>query len=231
MKRLQLLTAVLTACILFTGCVTVTSDGKPLKKEAPQNTTSKEIAQMLNDVKGEYRELDSEKTNRLVQKISDGDIDVIKSVMNDPNSYEPPVLFAYANQVFQSGHYDTAMFWYYTAQLRARSDANKSKDNTVQNGVTNLSKIYGTSIGQYAIEHPDNLEETKKKVLEWDEISERKYNPKWVAILGNEAKIRDKIRFVTPDQYKIIDNEVRRGWRIGFEAAIKEIKARHNSKE
>ena len=88
--------------------------------------------------------------------------------MDNPNDYEPPVLFAYADQVYKSGHYDTAMFWFYTAQLRARSDANKSLDKSVQEGVTRLSSVYSQTIGVYALEHPNELESTMKKVLEWD---------------------------------------------------------------
>lgn len=62
------------------------------------------------------------------------------------------------------------------------------------------------------------------KVLEWDRISQRNYNPKWVAVLGNESKISDTIRFQDPEKYKAIDEEVRRGWKIGFDAALKKIR-------
>lgn len=212
--------------LLCTGCVTVTADGRPIKENGNTTTgkTSQELSQMLNTAKGEYLELDTQKTNRLVQEVTEGNLDTIKKVMDNPNDYEPPVLFAYAEQVYKSGHFDTAMFWFYTAQIRARSDANKSLDNTVQDGVTRLSSVYGQTIGRYALEHPNELESTMNKVLEWDRISQRNYNPKWVAVLGNESKISDTIRFQDPEKYKAIDEEVRRGWKIGFDAALKKIR-------
>lgn len=226
MKIINLLCALVLAGPIAAGCVTtVTADGKPVVRAGTDGESgAAEVAGLLDRVKGEYLELNTRETERIVQEITDGNIDTIKKVMNDPNAYEPPVLFAYAAAVFDAGQYDTSMFWYYTAQLRARSDANKSKDESVQKGVTNLSLAYGQLIGRYALAHPDDLERTMRKVIEWDEMTERKYNPKWVAILGNEARISDTIRFCSPDEYGKIDREVRRGWRIGFEAAIKKIR-------
>ena len=217
--------AVISA-VITTGCVTVTADGRKINdnNEVATNNTSKELSLMLNTLNGDYLKLNTQKTNRIVQEITDGNLDTIKMVMDNPNDYEPPVLFAYADQVYKSGHYDTAMFWFYTAQLRARSDANKSLDKSVQEGVTRLSSVYSQTIGVYALEHPNELESTMKKVLEWDAITERNYDPKWVAILGNEAKISDTIRFCEPEKYKSINQEVRRGWKIGFDAALKKIR-------
>ena len=151
-------------------------------------------------------------------------MNVIKDVMNDPNKYVPPVLLAYAEQVFEAGHPEVAMFWYYTAQLRARSDANKSLDKSVQRGVTALSVRFGTNIGTYAEQHLDQLELVMQKVLSWDEQSERNYNPKWVALLGDEAKFSQKVRFVDASKYKQVDEETRRGWKIGFDSAIRQLR-------
>lgn len=226
MNFCRILACLTVAGILTTGCVTVTADGRPVNDDSRKAAagTSKELSQMLNTVKGEYLELNTQKTNRLVQEVTEGNLDTIRKVMDNPNDYEPPVLFAYAEQVYKSGHYDTAMFWFYTAQLRARSDANKSLDNSVQEGVTRLSSVYSQTIGRYAMEHPNELESTMKKVLEWDTISERNYDPRWVAILGNEAKLSDTIRFRDKSSFKAIDQEVRRGWKIGFDAALKRIR-------
>ncbi len=210
--------------ILFlTACVTTTKDGKVIsneKRTSPQN----ELSMALNELRGEYAGINFAETEKIMQSISNGDMDVIKQVMNDPDKYVPPILFAYAEQVYKAGHYEVAMFWYYTAQLRARSDANKSLDKTVQKGVTLLGQRYGTEIGPYALSHLDQLELVMNQVLTWDETANRKYNPKWVVLLGEEAKISGNVRFVDESKYKEIDKEVRRGWKLGFETALRKLK-------
>lgn len=222
MKKKVLLGLVL--CLgLLNACVTVPKDGKP-KEVNPQTENQQELSRALNELKGEYAGIDFEKTEQTIKSVSAGDMNVIKDVMNDPNKYVPPVLLAYAEQVFQAGHPEVAMFWYYTAQLRARSDANKSLDKSVQRGVTALSVRFGTNIGTYAEQHLDQLELVMQKVLSWDEQSERNYNPKWVALLGEEAKFSQKVRFVDASKYKQVDEETRRGWKIGFDSAIRQLR-------
>ena len=213
------------------GCVSQTyKNGVPVADEDEDAVKSreafKEISRVINSYKGEYADLHFEKTEKIMQEIADGDVDTIKEVMNDPDSYPPPVLMSYAVQVFRSGNYETAMFWYYTAQLRARSDANKSLDRTTHQGVTELSKVYGAEIGNFAKLNPEKLEITMNQVLEWDKTAVRKYNPKWVAVMGSEARVGTKIRFIPEDQYALADSETRRGWEQGFQAALRQLKDR-----
>ncbi len=230
MKKIGSYVAIFALQALFlAGCVTQTyENGRPVsdeEKNVDRSTESaKEINKVLNSYKGEYADLEFEKSQKIIELINEGDVDTIKDVMNDPDSYTPPVLMSYAVQVYKSGNFDTAMFWYYTAQLRARSDANKSLDKSVHQGVTELSKMFGEDIGNYAKNHPDELEEAMTKVLDWDATTTRKYNPKWVAILGSEAKFGTKIRFIPESDYPKADQETRRGWKQGFEMAIKKIR-------
>jgi len=221
---------------LLSGCVTQTyRNGIPVAEEdneaAKSREAFREISRVINSYKGEYADLHFEKTEKIMQEIADGDVDTIKEVMNSPDSFAPPVLMSYAVQVFRAGNYETAMFWYYTAQLRARSDANKSLDRTTHQGVTELSKVYGTEIGNFAKLNPEKLEITMKQVLEWDKTAVRKYNPKWVAVLGSEAKVSTKIRFIPEDQYAMADSETRRGWEQGFQAVLKKLKEQRDEKE
>lgn len=233
--KTKFLLALISASLLFTNaCVTVSKDGKPVdtqKNTNAQTQMQKELSEALNEMKGEYAQLDYKRTDVIVKDIFAGDMTTIKSVLENPNNFEPPVLFAYADQVFKAGQPEIAMFWYYTAQLRARSDANKSFDRTVQDGVTNLSSNFGAEIGNYALENLDSLEKTMGKVVEWDASAQRNYNPKWVAILGNEAKIGDKIRFRDPSEYKKVDSATREGWKQGFASALKQLKEQSRRKK
>lgn len=216
--------------ILASGCVTEQIDNKNDSALNTKTTVNKELASLLGQVKGEYLDLNIENIEKTVKQISLGDIDTIKKVMDDPNAYEPPILFAYAEQVYNSGFYETALFWFYTAQLRARSDANKSFDKSVQTAVTAMSSRFA-HIGQYGIDNYEVLPQIVDKVVEWDKISERKYDPKWVAILGNESKISDKIRFRDSSEYEKINAEVRRYWKLGFESAYEQIKKMKESEK
>ena len=194
---------------LLSGCVTQTyRNGIPVAEEdneaAKSREAFREISRVINSYKGEYADLHFEKTEKIMQEIADGDVDTIKEVMNSPDSFAPPVLMSYAVQVFRAGNYETAMFWYYTAQLRAR----------------NFAKL-----------NPEKLEITMKQVLEWDKTAVRKYNPKWVAVLGSEAKVSTKIRFIPEDQYAMADSETRRGWEQGFQAVLKKLKEQRDEKE
>ena len=208
----------------MSGCVQVTKDGKPINSNNESVAVDNELSKVLNSYKGEYAELKSEKTAEIVQEIMNGNISTIKMVLDKPNDFEPPVLFAYSEQVFNAGQKEVGMFWYYTAQLRARSDANKSLDKSVQDAVTKLSQNFGSQIGAYALANLDKLEKVMDKVIEWDKTSERNYNPKWVAILGDDAKFSDKIRFKPEKDYQLINTKVREGWTVGFKNALKQLK-------
>ena len=218
------LLAMLSIGFILSGCVQVTQDGKPIKATPSNKSVHLELNKALTSFKGEYAQLKYEETNKIISEIFQGNIDTIKSVLEEPNKYEPPVLFAYADQVFLAGQPEVAMFWYYTAQLRARSDANKSLDSSVREGVTNLSNKYGNAIGQYALANLDKLQNVMVKVIEWDESSTREYDPKWVAILGQEAKFSNKIRFRSESEYKKINDSVREGWKLGFKNAIYQLR-------
>lgn len=231
MNLRRIILSILLSCsvISLSGCV-VESTSEGLSERATKMPINKELGEMFNVLQGEYADIDKERIDKISKEISNGDIDTIKMVMKDPNSFEPPILFAYSEQVFKSGNFDVAMFWYYTAQLRARSDANKSLDKSVHKGVTGLSVRYGSVIGKYALENQTKLKDVMKNVIEWDKISERSYNPKWVALLGDEAKFSSVIRFVSPNKYKTINDEVRKGWEAGFETAMKQLKEKEDSK-
>lgn len=229
LKRIILSILLSFFVISLSGCV-VESTSEGVSERAMKMPINKELDEMFSVLQGEYADIDKERIDKISKEISNGDIDTIKMVMKDPNSFEPPILFAYSEQVFKSGNFDVAMFWYYTAQLRARSDANKSLDKSVHKGVTGLSVRYGSVIGKYALENKSILKDVMKNVIEWDKISERNYDPKWVALLGDEAKFSSVIRFVSPEKYKTINDEVRKGWEAGFETAMKQLKEKEDNK-
>jgi hypothetical protein len=175
-----------------------------------------EPAAPLLQPQGEYRLLPLETTRRQVDALLQGDADTLQRVQANPNDVTPPVLFALAYQLYQQQHYHDAMFWFYTAQLRARSDANKSLDTSTQQGVTKLSEQFGVEIPAYALSHPNEMEGAMKQVLSWDKTAQRRYNPRWVALHGNEAQYATTYAFMPMDRWPQIDQLTHREFARGF---------------
>lgn len=165
---------------------------------------------------GEYRLLPLETTRRQVDALMQGQQEMQIYVQGHPNEVTPPVLFALAYQLYQQKHYHDAMFWFYTAQLRARSDANKSLDNSVQQGVTKLSEQFGSEISAYGLSHPDEMELAMVQTLRWDKTSQRRYNPRWVALHSTEVQTMQEYAFVAMARWPQIDQQTHREYARGF---------------
>jgi hypothetical protein len=93
--------------------------------------------------KGFYKEIDVDRQNKTMEKLNGGNKKnrqlAIDSVLRKPNNYNPPVLYALAKQLFNQDEKKKATFWFYTAQLRARYDANLCMDNSTRQAVSVLN--------------------------------------------------------------------------------------------
>ncbi len=174
----------------------------------------------IGNYRGEFASLGSAQTDIIVGSIKNGDKDTINTVLMHPNDFTPPVLFALADQLMNINEPFAAMFWYYTAQLRARSDANKSLDPTVQPSLTKLNSFYGHAVGKYASTHIPELKQAMSKVLEYDSIAVRSYDPRWVAVLGSDALTEEHIAFKDKSQFAEIDEQTRKGFYKGYLNAL-----------
>ncbi len=194
--------------LLLVGCVTVSDRPETTAPRAPL---------------GEHAQLSLISAQDKVDLLLNGDNQILEAVLNDPGAYPPPVLFALAETLYRQGEMTPAIFWYYTAQLRARSDANKSLDPSVAAAVTTLSTQYGNGITRYALTHLSELRTTMTHVLEWDANSRRLYNPRWVALLGQNAYQSEHIAFQPPEAWPKIDADTRAGFRRGFEQMMQKL--------
>ncbi len=222
------------AASVLTGCVV---ESRTLREGPP--TTIEDSADLSKSLKnqnmpgysGEFAALGSAQTEAIVLSIKNGDSETINTVLQHPNDFTPPVLLALADEIMVMKQPFAAMFWHYTAQLRARSDANKSLDPTVKDALTRLNAHYGREVASYAKENLAELKMAMAKVFEYDEIAQRAYDPRWVAILGQDALTQTKIAFVQPSQYAEIDKKTREGFKLGFEEALKKTKAKIQAAE
>ena len=74
--------------------------------------------------KGEFAQLPFAPTQQMMERLLAGEDKAKQEVLAAPNKVTPPVLFALALLLEQQGDHQGALFWYFTAQLRARSDRN-----------------------------------------------------------------------------------------------------------
>jgi hypothetical protein len=224
MKKSSCLGVFLTLAFLMNGCVVESHKTVVSHPTGDQNFTKSKVINTTDQVTGSYRgeflALGIGQSESLINSIKSNNNETINSVLSSPNDFIPPVLYALADQIMEMNEPRAAMFWYYTAQLRARSDANKSLDPTVSEGLNELNRHYGLKIGRYAKEHIDELTEIMGRVIEYDKISERQYEPKWVAVLGAEAYTKDVISFVGSEEYDAINNSTRDGFYRGFLNAV-----------
>jgi len=195
----------LCLCLLLAGCVTEI-DGKPVPPPL--------------EPKGEFAQLPFAATQQMMERLLAGEDKAKQEVLAAPNQQTPPVLFALALLLLQQGDQQGALFWYYTAQLRARSDANKSLDPTVSAGVTQLGNQFGAPIEQYAAEHPDMVRYIVPKVLRWDAKVTRQYDARWVALQGQDVRTKTVIAFQPQAKWPEIDRLTRDGFALGFRRAM-----------
>jgi hypothetical protein len=144
-------------------------------------------------------------------------------VIKNPNKYLPLNLYEAADELFVAGRKDEAMFWYYTGQLRARYDANRTNDITAGSGVTLLNNRYGSSINKYAFTDIEKLKITIKKVVEFVENNEEKYNPSWLYYHGMAAFIdSDAERMKPRSEWPEIKKQTIKDYQTGFIEALKQ---------
>lgn len=205
--------------LFLSGCVVekVTDRIGPPTLDANQDT---EISS-YGHYQGEFASLGTAQTEIIVSAIKSEKTETVNTVLSHPNDFTPPALYALADYLMLKHESFAAMFWYYTAQLRARSDANKSLDPTVRDGLTKLNGFYGKDIGKYASTHISDLKQVMKRVIEYDEIAERNYDARWVAVLGKDALSQDRIAFSDPSEYEVINAKTRIGFYKGFLNVLK----------
>lgn len=199
---------------------------------APPSTTGNNQQQEQDIVpKGEFTQIDISRSQQAMDAITGGNADTINEILQSPNDYAPPVLYLISAIMFDNDYQDQATFWFYAAQLRARSDANKSGDNTTHGAVTQLNQRFGTSIIPHALNNPDRLEAIVAQVLEWDSQQSRNYDPRWIALQGQDVVTETKVNFAPRDKWEEINALTRTQYRQGLSQAMTELRQRQRQSQ
>lgn len=141
--------------------------------------------------KGVYKEIDVDRHNKAIKTLTGKNKKskqtTIDSILSKPNHYNPPVLYALSRELFNQDKKAIATFWFYTAQLRARYDANLCLDNSAKQAVSILNQEYGPDINKYAFQNIDSLEKTVTKVVDYVRENEEGYDHRWISLHGMGA--------------------------------------------
>jgi hypothetical protein len=141
--------------------------------------------------KGIYKEIDLARHNKAIEilngKNKKSKQKTIDSILSKPNYYNPPVLYALSRELYNQDQKDKAKFWFYTAQLRARYDANLCLDNSAKQAVSVLNNEYGPDINKYAFQNLDSLEKTVTMVVDFVRNNEEDFDHRWISLHGMGA--------------------------------------------
>lgn len=138
--------------------------------------------------KGVFKEVEVAKHNTAIENLRSKKRkqkqETVDAILKNPNSYNPPVLYALSRELFQQGKKDDATYWFYVAQLRARYDANLCLDNSAKQAVSVLNNAYGPEINKYAFQDISKLEMTVERVVEFVKSNEETYDHRWINLHG-----------------------------------------------
>ena len=174
--------------------------------------------------KGQFATVQVESSNAEFKRLLNRDSGAVARVLQSPGSYNPTVLYALSDALFQTGRKKEAMLWFYTAQLRARSDANKCLDASARSGISVLNQRFGPQINKEAFRDMDQRRALVQQAVANDRRTGRDYDPRWLALHGIDAFTKTEIRFAPQSSWSAIDAEARQSYAAQFQTALSALK-------
>lgn len=217
-----LLCALLAACSSQTPSEQANNTDSATSKQSSSDTANKKPEKITP--KGEFADIDISKSQQAMDAITSGKGETINTILQAPNDYAPPVLYLISAIMFDNEYQDQATFWFYAAQLRARSDANKSGDDTAHAAVSQLNQRFGANITPYSMSNPERFKGIVSQVLEWDAEQTRNYDARWVALQSKDVLTESTIDFAPKQKWEEINVLTRNQFRQGLEQALTKLK-------
>ena len=215
-------------CALLAACSSQTpSDTNNTTATAPAKNSSLDTTNQAPEKlvpKGEFATIDVDKTQRAMDEITSGKGETINTILQAPNDYTPLALYLISAIMFDNEYQDQGAFWFYAAQLRARSDAEKSGDPTAHTVVSQLNQRFGDKITPYTTSDPVRFKGILTQALKWDTEQSRNYDARWIALLSKDALTETQVKFAPRDKWEAIDVNTRGKFREGLEQALANVK-------
>ena len=218
----------LLLCALLAACSSQTPSEQPKNTDSAASTQSSQesktdaakAAPEKIVPKGEFADIDVAKSQQAMEAIQQGKGETVNTIMQAPNDYTPEVLYLVSAIMFQNKYQDEAVFWFYTAELRARSDANKSGDKTAHTVVNQLNQFFGANIVPYSLSNPERLKAVIDQVLKSDAEQKRNYDPRWIALLSKDVLTETQVKFFPKEKWAEIDALTRTQFRQAIDQAL-----------
>jgi hypothetical protein len=112
---------------------------------------------------------------------------IIDTILLRPNECIPPVLFVLSSELFKLGYKDTAVFWFYVAQIRGVIDGNICNDKSAKFGVMSLINDFGPHIVNYASIDSDKFIKIVSSSINYIRNNNEEYERRWICLYGNWA--------------------------------------------
>lgn len=169
--------------------------------------------------KGEFAEIDVQEQNKMASRLKTKDQQAVETVLANPQNYNPVVLYTLSEVLFKTNK-EQSLFWFYSAQLKARSDANKSLDKSAGQAVAILNDTFGPKINQYAFSNIELLKTIVPQVVKRDEDTPRNYDPRWISLHGMDAFTSEVVAFEPKEKWPDINKSTREQYLNGFNEAM-----------
>lgn len=144
---------------------------------------------------------------RLVDEEGENLEDLIKQIQENPDDYEPPVIFALANKLFLLEQKEEAVFWFYLAQVRSLYAKHLAKANLQETGQGRINLYlnnFGASIKPYALSQPQLLAGLMDRIKTYLDRHQENYNLLWLYSQEEELSDFAKKHFKPKNEWKAI---------------------------
>jgi len=188
-----------------------------------------QISTIEVEPKGEYSKITVEDQNSLLEDLNSTNTEkqdqAAAKILENPNSFSPPVLYSLSNYLFGKEEKYKAAFWFYTGQLRARYDANRCVDKTAGQAVSVLNENFGYQINEYGFADLTNLEKIIGEVVEFVKNNEELYDNQWINLHGMGAFLNEDKPLSKPkSEWKTIKTQTINDYHSGFKEAVESMK-------
>lgn len=165
----------------------------------------------------------------------------VEHIRSNPRFYTPPVLYVLADFLFKNGQRVEAMYWFYAAELRARYDANRSQDPSVQATIKAMNRVYGRDIQPYAHRNIDTLRQIVVAAIQFEQDTPHNYDHRWINLHGMQAartavaaqkglSLNDQTPFSEPrEKWPDIQQRTVKGFRVEMKRLFAHFEAFENA--
>ncbi len=176
-----------------------------------------------------YSHISLEEQNSTIDKLNSDDkvvqSETAKLILERPNLYIPPVLYDLSNYLYSIDRKREAAIWFYTAQLRARYDANRCNDQTAAQAVAVLNQHYGPQINKYGFADITNLEFIVYEAIDYVSENLEEYDHQWINLHGMGAFVNEDQELSKPEsEWELIKSKTVADYLEGFKEAMNSMK-------